>query len=68
MQHIQSVSYTFNINSRNNYITVFIHKNGTTFSIADIEIGQYDIITESDYDYLQSVAENVAFDMGYNWR
>lgn len=60
---IDAVSYSFSLGTA----TVFIHKGGKTFSIADIEITDRDFDIEEDHAYMQNLAEEIAHELGYEF-
>lgn len=65
-KHIQSVSFNLKICTFGVNMTIFVHQNGQTFSVATVE-GVNEPSTPAEYDALQRLAENVAKDIGYEW-
>ena len=55
---IDTVTFCFALDT----MTVFVHKGNRCFSIAEVEICDRDFDCEEEQEYMQSLAEEVAYD------
>lgn len=58
---IDAVTFRFALDT----MTVFVHKGNHCCSIAEVEICDRDFDCEEEQEYMQSLAEEVAYEQGY---
>lgn len=61
MKQVDSISYSFSLGT----MRVYVHIGGKSFSIGGVEITDRDFDEDEEIEYMQNLAEEFAYDLGY---